>query len=348
MPRSHELSSTLLPALVLVVALAPPASGLTDVELEISPRVPTWNDPVTVTVRGKSGCSIVPGEVSEGFDPEVGPLVSIGLGANCLVSLPPQPFEVEAEVGRLPVATHTVRVTFDETVLAQETLVVHRPADAVITPPAEPATDAAPFSIGLAIFEGGNCLSPSLDQVTGDAIVLAWPVGCPILPPGSGLLEDEVEVGPLPPGDYEILLLRAEPGAPADPQTAVAKSTVHVYDAELCVPSDTVLCLNDDRFGVSVEWRDFQDREGPGHTLPLRDDTGLFWFFHPDNAELTVKVLDGCGVNGRYWVFVSSGSTVEYEMRVTDTLHDQTRTYRNELRQVPQLLADTTAFATCP
>lgn len=348
MPRIHELSSILLPALVLGLGLAPPASGLTDVEMEISPQIPTWRESVNVTVRGMSGCSIVPGEVSAGFDPGVGPLVSIGLGANCLVSLPPRPFEVEAEVGRLPAATHTVRVTFDDTVLAEEALVVHQVADAVITPPAEPATDAAPFIIGVAIFEGGNCSAPTLGEVTEDAIVLGWPVGCPLLPPETGVLENEVEVGPLPAGDYEIHLLRAEPFAPADPETPLAKDTVHVYDADLCVPSDTALCLHDDRFRVSVDWRDFQDREGPGRTLPLREDTGIFWFFHPDNAELTVKVLDGCGVNGRYWVFVSSGSTVEYEMRVTDTLHDQTRTYRNELRQVPRLLADTTAFATCP
>lgn len=344
--------ANLLPSLLLAVALAAPtASGLTVEQVVAEPEVPTWQEPVTVTVRGESGCTVVVDGAGPGFDAELGAVLLVELALNCLVSLPPQPYEVDAEVGRLAPGTYTVLVvgSVDPVVVLEEsTLTVYEPAEAVITPPAEPATDAAPFRIGVAIFEGGNCFSPSLDLVTDDAIVLAWPSGCPVLPPGAGLLEAEVEVGPLPPGDYEIRLFRDEPGSSADPGLALAKSAVHVYDDDLCVPSDTALCLNGDRFRVSAEWRDFRDREGVGHSVPLRDDTGLFWFFHPANMELTVKVLDGCAVNGHHWVFLSSGSNVEYQVRVTDTLHGVTRTYRNELRQIPELAADTTAFGACP
>ncbi len=59
-------------------------------------------------------------------------------------------------------------------------------------------------------------------------------------------------------------------------------------------------------------------------------------------------MLDACGVNGRFWVFVSSGSTVEYEVVVTDTATGQQRTYDNDLGEIPELIADTSAFATCP
>jgi hypothetical protein len=131
---------------------------------------------------------------------------------------------------------------------------------------------------------------------------------------------------------------------------SVAKLPVHVYGAAGCVPADDVLCLHDGRFRVQVRCRSFQDDPCNGTAVPIvdREDTGLFWFFSPANVELTVKVLDGCNVNGRYWVFVASGSTVEYEITVTDTQYDETRTYGNALGQTPSLIPDTGAFATCP
>ena len=63
------------------------------------------------------------------------------------------------------------------------------------------------------------------------------------------------------------------------------------------------------------------------------------------DVELTVKVLNGCGVNDRHWVFVSSGSTVRWTVTVTDTGHLTQRTYENDLGEVAPLSADTGAFA---
>jgi hypothetical protein len=53
--------------------------------------------------------------------------------------------------------------------------------------------------------------------------------------------------------------------------------------------------------------------------VPLTPDTGAFWFFHPDNLELMVKVLDARTVNGHFWVFLGSLSNVAFEVVVTDT-----------------------------
>jgi hypothetical protein len=174
-------------------------------------------------------------------------------------------------------------------------------------------------------------------------ITIFFPDGCPFLPAGGGIQTFDVVVGPLAAGDYEIRVFRQTFG----PVLALAKATVHVFDHELCLPESDVLCLNQDRFAVRVQWRDFQGGSGVGQAVPFRDDTGLFWFFHPENVELTVKVLEGCPVNGFFWVFVASGSTVEYEVRVTDTTRDETAIYRNALGQVPLLIPDTAAFA-CP
>lgn len=82
---------------------------------------------------------------------------------------------------------------------------------------------------------------------------------------------------------------------------------------------------------------------GIGHPVPIADDTGSFWFFGPANLELMIKVLDGRGVNGRYWVFFGALSDVEYEITVTDTATGAVRTYRNEQGTLASI-ADTSAF----
>ncbi len=44
----------------------------------------------------------------------------------------------------------------------------------------------------------------------------------------------------------------------------------------------------------------------PGAT----NESGLFWFFDDDNWEMLVKVLDGCGTNGHFWVFLAAATDV--------------------------------------
>ena len=81
-----------------------------------------------------------------------------------------------------------------------------------------------------------------------------------------------------------------------------------------------------------MEWRDFRDRTGVGRARPLTDDTGTFWFFGPSNTELIVKVLDGRGANGHFWVFYGALSNVEYTITVTDTVENRERSYHNPAR----------------
>ncbi|MCP4658010.1 MAG: hypothetical protein GY856_21585 [bacterium] len=78
------------------------------------------------------------------------------------------------------------------------------------------------------------------------------------------------------------------------------------------------------------------------------DDSGLFWFFDPDNWEMLVKVLDACGLNGRYWVFAAATTNVEYTLRVVDTETDSVVEYHNPLGTASPAITDTSAFATCP
>lgn len=122
------------------------------------------------------------------------------------------------------------------------------------------------------------------------------------------------------------------------------------YETEWgCVPGDKRLCLAGGRFAVEGDWRNFRDEVGPARAVPQGSaDTGMLWFFRDSNWEVLIKVLNGCGINGHYWVLASATTTVEYDLRVTDLAAGQTETYSNPLGNRSQAFADTTTFATCP
>ena len=126
----------------------------------------------------------------------------------------------------------------------------------------------------------------------------------------------------------------------------------------LCVPSSTVLCLDDvpgdRRFQVTATYHTAQagGLSGNGHAVQLDPvglrRGGLFWFFSPDNPEVLVKVLDGCAVNNHFWVYISAGTNVGFDVTVFDTnLFSATKTYTNpDLTPAPPI-QDATALASC-
>jgi|CXWL01.1.fsa_nt_gi predicted esterase len=114
-----------------------------------------------------------------------------------------------------------------------------------------------------------------------------------------------------------------------------------------CQPSATRLCLRQGRFAVTASWAT-TSHTGQGQVVAAQEgDSGLFWFFAPTNWELTVKVLDGCAVNGSFWVFFSALSNVEYELTVDDLATGARRTYANAAGSIAPATLDTSAFP-CP
>ena len=100
---------------------------------------------------------------------------------------------------------------------------------------------------------------------------------------------------------------------------------------------------------MRVSWRDFTDVSGEAGRVPFgSDDSGLLWFFEADNWEMLVKVLDGCAINDRYWVFAAAATDVEYTLRIFDTATGTAREYTNPLGTRSAAITDTSAFATCP
>ncbi|HEX3130319.1 MAG TPA: CSLREA domain-containing protein [Thermoanaerobaculia bacterium] len=115
-----------------------------------------------------------------------------------------------------------------------------------------------------------------------------------------------------------------------------------------CQPDETTLCLGEgDRFRVTARWA-ARGEEGAAQAIPLVTDTGSFWFFNPANVELTLKVLDGCAVNNRFWVFVSGLTDVRVDVTVEDTVTGRTWTYRNNAGTAFQPRLDTGALDVCP
>ncbi len=113
--------------------------------------------------------------------------------------------------------------------------------------------------------------------------------------------------------------------------------------AGTCPASDSGLCLQNNRFRVEIDWRDFQGNSGRGTPVPLTADTGYFWFFNPANVETIVKVLNGQPINQHFWTFYGALSNVEYTMTVTDAETGLTQRYFNPSRQFASV-GDTESF----
>lgn len=116
-----------------------------------------------------------------------------------------------------------------------------------------------------------------------------------------------------------------------------------------CAQTATRLCLNDNRFAVDISWVDFEGGDGFGLVDMFQSgDSGLMYFFDPQNLEVLVKVLDGCDINNRVWVFAAATTNVGYTMTVTDTLTGAMQIYQNPLGVSSPAVTDTNAFMACP
>lgn len=158
-------------------------------------------------------------------------------------------------------------------------------------------------------------------------------------PDGYGLLAD-LFVGPmeaalaLPPPDPDD-----DPDDPDDPDDGPDDP-----GPGTCEKDETTLCLGvGDRFRATGTWEDYDGLTGVARVRPATSDSGFFWFFGPENLELLVKVLDGRVLNGHFWVFFGSLSSVGFEITITDTSTGTQRVYVNRVGEQASF-ADTTAF----
>lgn len=138
----------------------------------------------------------------------------------------------------------------------------------------------------------------------------------------------------------------ARPGAQG---SGTPRCDIGAYEVTTaCVAGGPVLCLSNGRFQLTAKWQTANGNNDSAQGVTLTGDSGYFWFFDPANVELTVKVLDACGVNNRKWVFLSGLTNVKVDLTVTDTKTGTVKTYSNPQGRVFRTILDTNAFATCP
>lgn len=115
--------------------------------------------------------------------------------------------------------------------------------------------------------------------------------------------------------------------------------------------SSTSLCLLN-RFSVTMKWRTNPNPgtqpDGDAHVASCANPgSGVFYFFEPNVWEALVKVVNGCGVNNRYWVFSAATTDIFYRMEVMDTLAGINRIYFSYPGTAAQSIIDTDAIAAC-
>jgi hypothetical protein len=99
---------------------------------------------------------------------------------------------------------------------------------------------------------------------------------------------------------------------------------------------------------VRVNWENFTGGTGAGFAVPNTPDSGFFYFFNPNNLELLVKMVRGCGTNfNAYWFFYAAASNVGLEYEVLDTTACVVKTYSNPVGNFASF-GDINALATCP
>jgi hypothetical protein len=165
------------------------------------------------------------------------------------------------------------------------------------------------------------------------------------LNPGQ-LLVFDIDLVPTQTGNFDRVL-----AVDGNPQFDTGFDlSAFVAPVTFCAPNPTATCLTDDRFKVRVKWRTQFGTRNAANVVPFgSDDSGMFYFFNPDNWEMLLKVLDACDLNPpRFWVFAAATTNVEYTITVTDTQEQQVKTYFNPLGTPAQPIQDTAAFATCP
>ena len=110
-----------------------------------------------------------------------------------------------------------------------------------------------------------------------------------------------------------------------------------------CLPTYTPLVF-DGGYGVSLCYETAEGLVGEAQGgIWASGESGLLWFFDRGNAEVLVKVLNGCSHNGRRWIFVAPVTDVAFNLHVT-SVGGREWTHRNRLGETAVTASDTSAF----
>jgi hypothetical protein len=340
-------------AILLALATALPLSAAT---LSISPATPKAGDSVVVTVHDRGG--VCPSTATSaklvGQTLQVDVVTTPG---GCLLGCPTAdvPVAYVAPAVTLPAAGgYTIEYAFTDcggkrTVLATQPLFV---------PPS-------------CAFDRSLTVSPT----TTRALLFSWcdPSYSPF--PDVGQFATAYRIFVVRTGEAPILVQQQSSGTSASvvltDHEAGAKSAF--VEAVMCnvtvagcrdsftiksnvVPLDVApfdncsfggaaLCL-DGRFSVTARYHTAAG-SSPANAVPMTKDSGYFWFFGKDNAEVTVKIVDACSLSSTFWFFAAGMTDVGVDLTVLDTHTGVVRRYSTPAGKAFVPIQDTGAFA-CP
>ena len=203
---------------------------------------------------------------------------------------------------------------------------------------------AAVFELVGAVCEDELCRAVTgevvrfIDTSTGKVLSRRWTFG-------DGTTSDLLRVDHSwsAPGFHDVTLTVSDE---ATVSTARRKFLVEASaPAGTCEPDAGTLCLQDSRYSVSVDWWTADGESGAADVVHEgTNDSGLFTFFSRENWEILIKVLNGCEINGHAWVYAASTTDLGYAIRVTDTVTETVKEYRNEAGRSAPAITDATAF----
>lgn len=327
--------------------MALPVMAIVDLSVALTPEHPNFLDPLTIHVTFTSS--------NIEFDVEssvVDDVISIRLSPiPCLVTCPPFERTIDVDLDPQPQGAYDLEILTGNDLLLTERLIIDGPVDHPfrpgldVVPEAPSDNDAIRLLIPMLLPDDKERPVLSGLRREGQDVIVDVMSSPKQGPEGQEeLVAVLVELGQLEPGMYRVFVyLNEGPSFPLDtPSTQlVALRALEVVDGPDAVNLQ-------DRFVARVSWTDFSGISGSGHPVPgPTQESTLFTFFSPGNWELLVKVLDGCAINGHFWVLTAGATNVEYTIEILDTVTGAEWTYTNPLGTSSPAITDTEAFSSC-
>ncbi len=79
-----------------------------------------------------------------------------------------------------------------------------------------------------------------------------------------------------------------------------------------CPATSTRACVQSNYWSISVSYGG-----ATGKVAATSNESAAFWAFRPSNWEVLAKVLNGCGVNGYWWILGSAAGSQSYTINTT-------------------------------
>lgn len=126
-----------------------------------------------------------------------------------------------------------------------------------------------------------------------------------------------------------------DPGPDPDPPTDEGYTD--------CVPATTPLVF-DGGYSVRMCYETSQGTVGEAKAgIWASGESGLLWFFTRGNAEVLIKVLNGCNINNHRWVYVAPVTDLAFNLHVVDG-QGRTWSHRNRQGDTASTMSDNEAF----